>query len=83
VYLVETPCVLDSDTHIQIIMPFSAPGEKITFTISGLIGLKGTERGESIDTLAGTKAESGLILPLLFISFGNHQLPDGLAFEDK
>jgi hypothetical protein len=26
------PCVLDRDTHMWIIIPVSAPGEKITFT---------------------------------------------------
>ena len=34
------PRALDSDAHIQINMPFSTPGEKITFMISGLVGGK-------------------------------------------
>jgi hypothetical protein len=64
-------------------MPFSTPGEKITFMISGLVGLKRSVKGESIDALARTKAESFLVLPFLFISFGNHHLPDRLAIEDR
>jgi len=47
-------------------MPFSTPGEKITFMISGLIGLKRSVRGESIAALARTKAE--MALPFLFVS---------------
>jgi hypothetical protein len=45
-------------------MPFSTPGEKIRFMISGLVGLKRIVRGESIDALRRTKAGSEMALPL-------------------
>jgi hypothetical protein len=53
-------------------MPFSTPREKITFMISGLVGLKRSVRGNSIDALRRAKAESVLLCLFLFISIGNH-----------